>query len=190
MGGPNNTAESPGHSNPQIIFINFHPRGLHLVIANTHTAAKKTSMLLCPRVAMVVLLLFSATSALPAEPAGSAAPSAEEDVVRLPEIAVTTTAHCNFGFGIVIFGDVKAGMISRILIDEVIPGSDAARFGLQKGDEILSVNGTRVSEMKGGMKGGSDLFRLLINRPPGERIDVEVAVRVVKRVALIAGPSL
>ena len=140
-----------------------------------------------PHLAILAVLTLGAPAAFADEPED---PPTVPGVVHLPEVEVKTTAYCNFGFGIVVFGDVKAGEIRRILIDEVKNDSAASRMGLQRGDEILSVNGVRVVDMKGGMKGGSDLFRLLINRPPGERIDVEVAVRVVKRVSLIAGPLL
>jgi S1-C subfamily serine protease len=138
------------------------------------------------RVAILAFILCGLPAALASEPED---PPTVPGVIHLPELEVKTTAYCNFGFGIVVFGDVKAGTISRVLIDEVKPDSAASRMGLQRGDEILSVNGMRVADMKGGMKGGSDLFRLLINRPAGVRIDVEVEVRVVKRVTLIAGPS-
>jgi S1-C subfamily serine protease len=136
--------------------------------------------------ASLVLVTTSATSLHAEDPL----PDPDKDVVTLPQFDVKATAHCNFGFGIVVFGDVKAGTISRVLVDDVVRDSEASRLGIEKGDEILAVNGKRVSDMKGGMKGGSDLFRLLINRPPGERIDVEVKVRVVKKVVLIAGPSV
>lgn len=136
------------------------------------------------RVAALVLFTCFGTVARPAEPAVPA----NEDVVHLPDFEVTTRAYCNFGFGIVVVANSETGEISRIIIDGVLPDSGAERIGLRKGDEILSVNGMNVANMKGGMKGGSDLFGMLINRPYGERIDVEVAVRVVKRVMLIAGP--
>jgi S1-C subfamily serine protease len=141
-----------------------------------------------PRLAGLALLVLvnSGASLRAADPL----PDPDKDVVVLPQFEVTTTAHCNFGFGIVVFGDEKTGRINRVLVDDVLPNSDASRLGIEKGDEILAVNGMRVSEMKGGMKGGSDLFRALINRPPGERIDLEVKVRVVKKVVLIAGPVI
>jgi len=133
--------------------------------------------------------VFSLLACLcPAICAAEPSPAPDEEIVRLPEMEVQTTAYCNFGFGIIVFGNNEAGTISRILIDDVLPDTAAAKYGLKSGDEILAVNGKRVAEMKGGMKGGSELFRLLVNRPPGERIDIEVVVRVVKRVSLTAGP--
>lgn len=139
--------------------------------------------------AQFVAISLLAGAAFAAQPPAADTPLSEE-VVSMPELEVRTTAYCNFGFGIKIVGDAKAGTISRIFVDGVLPNSEASRLGITDGDEILAVNGKRVSEMKGGMKGGGDLFRLLINRPPGERIDVEVAVRVVKKVVLTAGPGL
>lgn len=142
------------------------------------------SMNLIRLVATLALLMCFASVARPAEPA---VPPGEK-VVRLPDLEVTTRAYCNFGFGIIVVANSETGEVSRIIIDDVLPDSTAAAIGLRKGDEILSVNGKKVVDMKGGMKGGGDLFGLLVNRPYGERIDVEVAVRVVKRVLLVAGP--
>ena len=68
------------------------------------------------------------------------------------------------------------------------PHSQADQIGLQRGDEILSLNGRKIADLKRGTKSGSDLFELFVNQPVGQMIDVEVVVHVVKRIVLAATP--
>ena len=122
------------------------------------------------------VVLLSSTPLLGAKPE---APVTGDHVVDLPEYKVTPTFHCNFGIGIAVYGDSKKGTLKHVFIEDVIEGTAAEKYGLKRGDEILSVNGKKVTDMKGGIKVDGDLFNLLIDRPPGEKIKVEVAVRVV-----------
>jgi C-terminal processing protease CtpA/Prc len=109
-----------------------------------------------------------------------------EETYALPKFEVKTQLVCSFGIGIVASWDAKNQAIGRIFISEVSSDSTAERIGLRRGDEILSINGKKVSELKGGNKPGSDLYALLVNRPPGEEINIEVSVRAVKKVTLPA----
>ena len=66
-------------------------------------------------------------------------------------------------------------------------GSVAESIGLKTGDEILSINGKKVTDLTGGTKVDGDLFRLLVDRPAGEKVSVEVLIRTTKTVDLTAG---
>ena len=46
-----------------------------------------------------------------------------------------------------------------------------------RGDEIISINNRKITDLKGGMKPGSDLSDLLVNQLNGRVIYLEVAVR-------------
>lgn len=118
----------------------------------------------------------------------AAEPAPAEGTVTLPKVEVKGQMVCSYGIGIVAAWSEKTQSITHVYVDAVAPGSPADQIGLQHGDEILALNGRKITDMKGGMKRGSDLFELLVNQPPGRMIDVEVAVRVVKKIVLTATP--
>jgi S1-C subfamily serine protease len=142
----------------------------------------KTRLLLRPAACLLLAcpgLLLSAAAP---------APAPVEDKITLPTFKVQGNAICSFGFGLVATWNEKTQSIGHVYVDDVGPGSLAEQAGMKRGDEILSLNGKKIPEMKGGMKRGSDLFELLVNQPVGKTIDVEVAVHVVKKVVLAATP--
>lgn len=119
--------------------------------------------------------------------ATATATEAEPPASLLPPLEVKDNALCSFGISVQAVGNPKTKSITRLFITDVWEKSEAEKLGLKAGDEILTINGVKVSEMKGGMQRGSDLFELLVNRGHGSRIKLEVEVRVVKRVTLTAG---
>jgi len=131
------------------------------------------------------LLLACLCSALHA-----AAPTRPEsgETITLPKFEVKGNAICCYGFGVIATWDAKTQTVTHLYVDEVSPDSEADRIGLQRGDEILSINGRKIADMKGGLKRGSDLFALLVDQPVGRMTDFEVTVRVVKKVVLSATP--
>jgi C-terminal processing protease CtpA/Prc len=112
--------------------------------------------------------------------------AAEPETEVLPAMEVKAQLVCSFGFGVIATWDAKTQHVGRIFITEVISGSTAERLGLKRGDEIISLNGKKVPDLKGGNKPGSDLFALLVNRPAGESLEIEVTVRAIRKVTLPA----
>jgi membrane-associated protease RseP (regulator of RpoE activity) len=107
----------------------------------------------------------------------------------MPKVVVRDNALCSFGFSLKCLGDARTKKIDRILISEVRGGTRAAELGLRPGDEILSVNGVKVADLKGGMNRDGDIMQLFVNRRKGDAIDLEVEVRVVKGLTFYAAPS-
>jgi C-terminal processing protease CtpA/Prc len=114
------------------------------------------------------------------------APPKKEEPLALPKMAVTGTAVCSFGIGVAGVRDPRTKRVSRLFITEVADDTPAARAGLREGDEILSINGKKVLGMDGEIKSGSELFELLVNQYPGRTIEIEVAVRTVRKMTLTA----
>ena len=136
-----------------------------------------------PRSMVTGWLLVSLTTVF-----GYAESPAPDAIITLPKFEVKSNAVCSYGIGIVATWNKTTQSIDHVYIEEVSPDSTAAGLGLVRGDEILTINGRKVTAMKGGMKRGSDLFELLVNQPMGRTIVLEVAVRAVKRFELPAGP--
>jgi C-terminal processing protease CtpA/Prc len=103
-------------------------------------------------------------------------------------MVVQGNAICSFGISLKCLGDVATKKITRILISSVVEGSRAESLGLRAGDEILTVNGLKIAELKGGMSQGGDIMQLFVNRRKGDPLDLKVAVRVVKDMTLFANP--
>ena len=111
---------------------------------------------------------------------------APDAIITLPKFEVKSNAVCSYGIGIVATWNKTTQSIDHVYIEEVSPGSTAAELGLKRGDEILKINGRKVTAMKGGMKRGSDLFELLVDQPIGRTVVLEVAVRTVQHFELPA----
>ena len=110
------------------------------------------------------------------------------EIITLPRFEVKGNPICCYGFGIIATWDAKTQTVTHLYVDEVRPGSEADRIGLQRGDEILSINGRKIADMKGGLKRGGDLFALLVDQPVGRMTDFAVTVRTVKKLVLSATP--
>ncbi len=137
-----------------------------------------------------LLAAFCFALLLPPASAARPSPASGEEVYELPKMEVKDTAVCSFGIGVVATWDRATQKVTHLYVSGVSPGSAAEELGLARGDEILSINGRKVSELKGSFKHGSDFFNLLVNQPPGREIKLEVAVRTVKPVTLTALPYL
>jgi C-terminal processing protease CtpA/Prc len=142
----------------------------------------KTSL----RLHLTSLCLLSCLS--PALRAAEPISNTTEERITLPKFEANGNAVCCYGFGIIASWNAKTQSIDHVFIDYVTPGAKAEKIGLRPGDEILSLNGKKITDMKGGTKRGSDLFELLVDQPVGRMIDIEIAVRVVKKYVLTAIP--
>lgn len=119
-------------------------------------------------------------------PAG--APAAKATV--LPPLSVHDEAICSFGFSFTCFGDPQTRRIRRLMITDVQQGSRADTLGLMRGDEILEVDGIRVTDLKGGLGRDGDLMRLFVNREYGATIRLLVAIHgSLYRITLPARPA-
>lgn len=137
------------------------------------------------------LFLLLAVLVVPAfaPPARGAEPEEQPkmDSVQLPKFTVKGEAVCSFGFGVTFTRDPETLRVRRVLISKVSPGSAAEQRGLQVGDEIMAINGEKVAGMEGEIKRGKKLFDLLADREPGDTVDLDVTVRVAKKITLRAG---
>lgn len=142
------------------------------------------------------LLLAGTLLTTPARPAAASAPATPEpakpapakaeETVELPKMSVKGEAVCSFGIGVAAQREPGTKKIKRLFIDAVADDTDAARQGLQAGDEILAINGQKVAGMDGTMKPGAQLFDLLIDQRPGQTIALQVTVRTVRNLTLEA----
>ncbi len=125
---------------------------------------------------------------LPCGPFAAATETAKPDAATevLPAINVKGEAKCSFGLALTVIREPVKRTVVRLIIAEVFPGSSAANFGLKPGDEILAINGEKVLGMAGEFQRGSKLFKLLIDRPPGEAIDVDIKGEKPRRLTLKA----
>jgi hypothetical protein len=64
--------------------------------------------------------------------------------------------------------------LARILVTEVPPDSSTEKAGVKVGDEILSLDDRAVSSFAQGVGRRSELGLLLIDRPPGTRLTLEI----------------
>ena len=118
------------------------------------------------------------------------APLHPEESIHLPKMTVKGSPICSFGIGVICTRDSATRKIKRVFISEVSPGSTADNEGLKEGDEILAINGRKVAGVEGDIKPGAWLFDQLADREPGETIEVEAAIRTVKKVRLRASRPL
>ncbi|MCA9061599.1 MAG: trypsin-like peptidase domain-containing protein [Planctomycetaceae bacterium] len=63
--------------------------------------------------------------------------------------------------------DIKTANESRLIVNQIVPGSAADLCGIQRGDVIRSVRGVRVAD-------GTDLERSLLGQPVGKVVDLVV----------------
>ena len=64
--------------------------------------------------------------------------------------------------------------MTHIFITKVHPGTDADKAGLQEGDEIVKLDGEPVKGLDPRIVKDSPLGRILLNRTPGEALNLEV----------------
>lgn len=113
-------------------------------------------------------------------------PAKEEKVLVLDPMVIRSIPLGSFAIDLGLKRDDTTGKVERMFITGVAEDTDAEAAGLQVGDEILKINGRSVKEFDATVKKDSPLGLLLINRTPGDPIQIEVLVRRIQTLTLRA----
>jgi S1-C subfamily serine protease len=113
-------------------------------------------------------------------------PPAAPPPVQLTPYAVKDDPVNSYAFDVRVVADKATRRISRLIITRVPENSDAAREGLEVGDDIIKVNGTKVTDMEARVDPDSPLGQAMVNRSPGTVLDLEVVVHRQRSVTLRA----
>ena len=120
----------------------------------------------------VLLLSWATAGAFGAAPTSLDIPS--DRVVQMLPFNVKERPATSFGLSLRIFGDPQTRLVKKILILTVAEDSEAEYKGLERGTEILSVDGKSVNSFPFGLNQGTELNRLFVNRKYGETITLVV----------------
>ena len=134
------------------------------------------------RIARAAVCIFAAAPA----PRLMAADAAKSPPIRMEPFKVSEDPLDSFGLGLQVIGDPRTHKVLRLLVIAVDPRSEALRSGIKPGDEVVEIDGKPVSAMDGRMARGGELFDLLVNRPPGTRLDLKIVTRVSRELTLHA----
>ena len=80
----------------------------------------------------------------------------------------------SFPLSLQVLRDPTGARLARILVTEVPPDSSTEKAGVKVGDEIISLDDRAVSSFAQGVGRRSELGLLLIDRPPGTRLTLEI----------------
>lgn len=116
----------------------------------------------------------------------------DSDVVKMDQFIVHGRAVSNFAVDVEFLIDRETRQISRMFITAVAKDSDASRLGLQRGDEIVKIDGVPVKGMDSKINKDSQIGRIFLNRKQNDPLDLEVITRRTQQVTLHAhaGPPL
>lgn len=103
-----------------------------------------------------------------------APPAADDQVLKLDPLKIRENAIIAFAVNIVIYVEPETKKVTHIFITKVHPGTDADKAGLQEGDEIVKLDGEPVKGLDPRIVKDSPLGRILLNRAPGEPLNLEV----------------
>jgi predicted metalloprotease with PDZ domain len=111
---------------------------------------------------------------------------ANEKVLVLEPFKVSESPLISYAIDIAVYAEPKTKTVTRIFITRVLEDTDAARAGLQPGDEIVSLDGVPVKGMEARVGPDSALGRFLLNRDHGEKLNFEIITRRTEKVTLRA----
>lgn len=131
------------------------------------------------------MLPLAALLSLPALARSERTPAVESEVLLKPFVVKSDPIN-SYAFALTVSVNKSTKKISRLLITAVGEDSDAERAGLRNGDEIVRINGRSVSDLDPDLGPNGQLHQWLINRPGGEKLNIEVVTTRTKKVTLNA----
>lgn len=119
------------------------------------------------------LLLVAALSLAPA-PGKDAVPPPKDKPIELDPLRIHEKPIISFAVDIVVFSRAEDRTVNKIFIEAVLPDTDAQWAGLQKGDEIVKLDGQPVKGLPAVLVADSPLGRLLLGRRVGDPMIFEI----------------
>jgi len=135
--------------------------------------------------AALPLLFLPVSAVLGAADSVPATDPAETRIVLKP-YPVRDVPFNSYSFDVSVYANKQTHLITHLYITAVGEGSDAEQLGLKAGDEIIKLDGKPVKAMHSEFTAGGELFQLLVNRRPGEKLQLEVMTHRLVEVTLIA----
>jgi len=95
-------------------------------------------------------------------------------VVKLEPYRVKSNPLTSFPIGLEIRRGRLTNQVEEIFVLEVPPGSTTEQAGVKPGDLIISINGRKAQEFRGGVSSGTELGKIFLNRSPGHFVELEL----------------
>ncbi len=131
------------------------------------------------------MLPLAALLSLPLLAISDPRPAVESEVLLKPFVVKSDPIN-SYAFALTVSVDTSTKKIARLIITAVGEDSDAERAGLRNGDEIVRINGLPVSDLNPDLGPNGQFHQWLINRPVGEKLNIEVVTKRTMRVTLNA----
>jgi hypothetical protein len=135
--------------------------------------ASDTKVLVCVN---SIFLALSEISMVGEEAPSSPSEGASSKTVVLSSFGVTARPVGSFGFSVQALRDGLTQRVIELTVDHVAPNSEADVKGMAPLTQIVSIDGRDVHEFTASFANGSDLNRKLMDRKPGDRIELGVLV--------------
>ena len=119
-----------------------------------------------------------------------APPSTDEKVLKLDPLKIRENAIIAFAVDIIIYVEPETRKVSHIFLTKIHPGTDADKAGLKEGDEIVKLDGQPVKGLDPRIVKDSPLGQILLNRTPGEPLNLEVITHRTQEFTLRAQKDL
>jgi predicted metalloprotease with PDZ domain len=124
--------------------------------------------------ALLALVCLTTLSAKDKSPAPD---KPADEVVVLEPFKIKAKLISSFAFDLRIYADPDTKKVDRMFVTRVLEDTDAAKFGLRDGDEIIKIDGMAVKDMDARVAPDTPLGAIFLNRQPGEPLNLEVVVR-------------